>query len=44
VLDDYRRAARHAIEAGFDGVQIHGANGYLIDQFLRSSSNRRDDD
>ena len=43
-LDDYDRAARNAIRAGFDGVQIHGANGYLIDEFLRESSNRRDDD
>ncbi|WP_118858146.1 alkene reductase [Sphingomonas mesophila] len=44
VLDDYARAARNAMAAGFDGVQIHAANGYLIDEFLRSSSNRRDDD
>ena len=44
VLDDYSRAARNAIAAGFDGVQIHGANGYLIDEFLRSSSNQREDD
>jgi 2,4-dienoyl-CoA reductase-like NADH-dependent reductase (Old Yellow Enzyme family) len=43
VLDDYARAARNAISAGFDGVQIHGANGYLIDEFLRSTSNRRSD-
>jgi len=43
LLDDYRRAARHAMEAGFDGVQIHAANGYLIDQFLRNNSNFRDD-
>ena len=43
VLDDYGQAARNALAAGFDGVQIHGANGYLIDEFLRSSSNRRDD-
>ena len=43
ILDDYRRAARAAIEAGFDGVEIHGANGYLVDQFLRSGSNRRGD-
>jgi N-ethylmaleimide reductase len=39
----YALAARHAIDAGFDGVEIHGGNGYLIDQFLRSSTNRRDD-
>ena len=44
VVEDYRAAAANAMRAGFDGVQIHGANGYLIDQFLRSSSNRRDDD
>lgn len=44
IIDDYARAARNAIEAGFDGVQIHGANGYLVDQFLRSSANLRDDD
>jgi len=43
LLDDYRRAARHAMDAGFDGVQIHAANGYLIDQFLRNNSNFRDD-
>ena len=43
LLEDYRRAARHAMEAGFDGVQVHAANGYLIDQFLRDSSNLRDD-
>jgi 2,4-dienoyl-CoA reductase-like NADH-dependent reductase (Old Yellow Enzyme family) len=44
LLDDYRNAARNAIEAGFDGVQIHAANGYLIDQFLRDKSNFREDD
>ena len=43
ILDDYARAARNAVRAGFDGVQIHGANGYLVDQFLRSSANHRDD-
>ena len=44
ILDDYASAARNAIAAGFDGVQIHGANGYLVDQFLRDSANFRDDD
>jgi 2,4-dienoyl-CoA reductase-like NADH-dependent reductase (Old Yellow Enzyme family) len=44
IIDDYTRAAANALTAGFDGVQIHAANGYLIDQFLRESSNLRDDD
>lgn len=43
IVEDYRRAARAAIDAGFDGVEIHAANGYLIDQFLRSGSNHRTD-
>jgi N-ethylmaleimide reductase len=43
-LEDYRRAAGNAREAGFDGVEIHAANGYLIDQFLRTGSNRRTDE
>ena len=43
IVEDYRRAARHAIAAGFDGVEVHGANGYLLDQFLRSGSNTRTD-
>jgi len=42
-LSDYRAAAANAKEAGFDGVEIHAANGYLIDQFLRSGSNQRRD-
>jgi N-ethylmaleimide reductase len=42
--DEYGSAARNAIAAGFDGVQLHGANGYLIDQFLRDNTNFRDDD
>ncbi len=43
IINDYVRAADNAIRAGFDGVQIHGANGYLVDQFLRSSANFRED-
>ncbi len=43
LLDDYGRATRNALAAGFDGVQIHAANGYLIDQFLRDGANGRDD-
>ena len=43
VVDDFRQAARNAMDAGFDGVEIHGANGYLIDEFLRRSSNHRTD-
>jgi len=41
---DYGKAAENAIEAGFDGVEIHGANGYLVDQFLHHDSNRRTDE
>tara|TARA_R110002073_G_scaffold332410_1_gene518234 strand:- start:25072 stop:26166 length:1095 start_codon:yes stop_codon:yes gene_type:complete len=44
VVDDFRQSARRAIEAGFDGVEIHGANGYLLDQFIRNGSNKRDDE
>ena len=43
VIGDYVSAARNAMTAGFDGVQVHGANGYLIDQFLRDNSNHRED-
>jgi N-ethylmaleimide reductase len=43
IVGDYARAARNAIAAGFDGVQIHGANGYLVDQFLRDGANFRSD-
>jgi len=43
VVGDYRRGAANAIRAGFDGVEIHGANGYLLDQFLRDGSNQRQD-
>jgi N-ethylmaleimide reductase len=44
IVDDFRQAARRAMRAGFDGVEIHGANGYLIDQFLRTTSNTRTDE
>ena len=43
VVDDYRQAAQRAKAAGFDGVEIHGANGYLIDTFLQSKTNHRTD-
>ena len=44
IVRDYAHAARNAIDAGFDGVEIHAANGYLIDQFLKTGSNERTDD
>ncbi|CAH8235773.1 alkene reductase [Vibrio aestuarianus] len=44
LVADYAQAAENAIEAGFDGVEIHGANGYLIDQFLHFDTNRRNDE
>jgi N-ethylmaleimide reductase len=43
IVGDYREAARRSIQAGFDGIEIHAANGYLLDQFLRSGSNQRSD-
>lgn len=43
IVEDYRQAGARAIAAGFDGVEVHGANGYLIDQFLRDGSNQRTD-
>ena len=43
LLEDYRHATRNALAAGFDGVQIHAANGYLIDEFLRDNTNHRAD-
>ncbi|TWT35087.1 N-ethylmaleimide reductase [Thalassoglobus neptunius] len=44
IVADYRNAAKAAIEAGFDGVEIHSANGYLLDSFLQSKTNQRTDD
>ena len=43
IIGDYKLAAEHAMVAGFDGVQLHSANGYLLDQFLRDGTNRRTD-
>lgn len=43
IVEQYAEAARHAMDAGFDGVEIHAGNGYLIDQFLHAGSNRRAD-
>ena len=44
IVQDYRHAARNAIAVGFDGIEIHAANGYLIDQFLKTGANQRTDD
>lgn len=44
IVADFVNAARNAIDAGFDGVEIHSANGYLLDQFLNTASNQRDDE
>jgi 2,4-dienoyl-CoA reductase-like NADH-dependent reductase (Old Yellow Enzyme family) len=44
IIQAFANAARNAQQAGFDGVELHGANGYLLDQFLQDSSNRRDDE
>ncbi|NMR27960.1 alkene reductase [Pseudoalteromonas sp. NEC-BIFX-2020_015] len=44
LIADYAKAAENAVEAGFDGVEIHGANGYLIDQFLHYAANEREDE
>ena len=44
IVEQFRSAAENAKAAGFDGVELHGANGYLLDQFLRDGSNRRTDD
>ncbi|MBM1118007.1 MAG: alkene reductase [Klebsiella michiganensis] len=43
IIDDFRKAAANAIAAGFDGVEIHGANGYLLEQFLKDGANQRTD-
>jgi N-ethylmaleimide reductase len=43
IVEDYRRAAENALKAGFDGVEVHAANGYLLDQFLRDGANKRTD-
>lgn len=43
IVEQYRQAAKNALAAGFDGVEIHGANGYLLDQFLQDGSNQRTD-
>jgi len=44
VVEHFARSARHAAEAGFDGIEVHGAHGYLIQEFLSPASNRRTDD
>jgi N-ethylmaleimide reductase len=43
IIDDFRRGTVNALAAGFDGVEIHGANGYLLDQFAKDGANKRDD-
>jgi N-ethylmaleimide reductase len=43
IIDSFKRATRNALEAGFDGVEIHGANGYLLDQFAKDGANKRTD-
>lgn len=44
IVEEFRQAARNAIEAGFDGVEVHGANGYLLDQFVKDGMNKRTDE
>jgi len=44
IIDDFRKAAANAIAAGFDGAEIHGANGYLLEQFLKDGANQRTDE
>src|ERR1700731_4026938 len=43
IIDGFKRAASNALEAGFDGIEIHGANGYLLDQFAKDGANKRTD-
>ena len=43
IVEEFKAAAQHAMDAGFDGVEIHGANGYLLDQFTRDGTNQRTD-
>ena len=43
IVEQFKRGAENAQEAGFDGVEIHGANGYLLDQFTRDGTNKRSD-
>ncbi len=43
IIEDFRNGAENALKAGFDGVEIHGANGYLLDQFLQDGTNKRTD-
>jgi 2,4-dienoyl-CoA reductase-like NADH-dependent reductase (Old Yellow Enzyme family) len=44
IIEAYRKGSQNALKAGFDGVELHGANGYLLDQFLQDKTNRRTDD
>jgi len=44
VKNEFRQGAMRALQAGFDGIELHGANGYLVDQFLRDGSNQRTDE
>lgn len=44
VVQDFKKAAKNAVDAGFDGIEIHSSNGYLIHQFFNNSSNKRDDE
>jgi N-ethylmaleimide reductase len=43
IVQQYARGSRNALKAGFDGVEVHAANGYLLDQFINSRSNHRAD-